>query len=47
MDLVQHDGNPNHEDQPGEEAQRVGSNMRSDVSAEEQRQRVMHQINEQ
>ena len=47
MDFIKHDGNPNHKDQSGKETQRVGRNMWRDISAEEQRQRVVNQVNKQ
>jgi hypothetical protein len=46
MDFVDSDGQSTKH-QPGKEAQRVGGDMRCDVSPEEERQRVMHQINKQ
>ena len=47
MDLVEHDRHAHYKHQSGKEAQRVRGDMRRDVSPEEQRQRVMHQIDKQ
>ncbi len=47
MDFIEHDRNPHDKHQTGKEAQRVRGDMRGDVSPEEERERVMHQINKQ
>lgn len=47
MDFIQHDGNANHKDQAGEEAQRIRGDMRRYVRPEKQRQRMVNQVDKQ
>ena len=47
MDFIQHDGNANHKDQAGEEAQRIRGDMRRNVRPEKQRQRMVNQVDKQ